>query len=79
MRVSWDHHGNPLRGGGARDALARPHLRDSGHLVHPRSARCPQDELVGSLVVQVDEASVCLERLGNPRGHEIEELSEIEG
>ena len=38
-----------------------------------------RDELVRRLVVEVDETGVCLERLGHPRGDEIEELSKVEG
>jgi hypothetical protein len=41
--------------------------------------RGPQHELVGALVVQIDEAGVGLERLGDLAGDEVEDLLEVEG
>ena len=39
--------------------------------------RGPQNELVGPLVVEIDEASVGLERLGNLARNETEDFLEI--
>ncbi len=71
--------GRPLRGCRTGDPLADPHLRHPRQLLDAGSARGAEHELVRGLVVEVDEARVRVEGLGDPRGDEIEELAEIEG
>ena len=58
-----DRDRRALGGGRAGDPLAGPHPRPPRHLVDARAVRRPQDELVGVLVVEVDEARVGAERL----------------
>ena len=58
VRLLGDHHRRALGGGDARDPLAGPHARRAGQLLDARAVRRAQDELVGALVVEVDEARV---------------------
>src|ERR1043165_5084363 len=53
---------------GSRDAAAVPGT--PGHLLDPRAERRPQDQLVGLLVVEVDEAGVGAERVRHLAGDE---------
>ena len=53
-----DHHRRPIGRRRAGDPLARPHARAPRHLLDARPVRRSQDELVGALVVEVDEAGV---------------------
>ena len=76
--LRWDHHGRPRLGRRPGDALPRAHPRAAGHLLDPRAVRRAQHELVGLLVVEVDEARVGLERLGHLAGNEREHLLEVE-
>ena len=62
----------------ARDPLARPHLRAARHLLDARPVRRAQHELVGALVVEVDEAGVGAERLGDLARDQLEHLLEVE-
>ena len=78
VRARRDHDRRPLRGGHARDPLARPHPGASRHLVDPAAVGRPEDELVGPLVVQVDEAGVRRERVGHLLRDELEHLLEVE-
>jgi hypothetical protein len=79
MRLSRDHHRCALSGRRAGDALSGSHLGHRGHLVHPRPEGGAQDELAAPLVVEVDKASIRLERLGDLMGDEIEDLIEVKG
>ena len=78
VRRARDHDRRPLGGGRAGDPLARPHLRDARQVLHAGPERGPQHELARALVVQVDEARVGLERLGDLRGDELEHLADVE-
>ena len=62
VRLRLEHHRRPRRGGRAGDAFAGSHARPARHLVDRRAVRRAQDQLVGALVVEVDEARVRLER-----------------
>jgi hypothetical protein len=68
----------PLGGRGPGDPLARAHPRTARHLLDAGAVRRPQHELVRPLVVQIDEAGVGLERLGDLAGDEREHLLEVE-
>src|SRR6185312_16893667 len=57
---------------------ARAQTRAARHLVDARSVSRPQDELVGTGVVEVDEARIRPERVGDLLGHEMEHLFEVE-
>ena len=74
-----DHHRAPLGGRDAGDPLPRAHPRPPRQLLDPRAVRGPEHELVRALVVQVDEAGVGAERLGDPVGDVLQHLLEIEG
>ena len=78
MGARGDRDRRPLGRGRARDPLARPHPRAPRHLLDARAVRRAEDELVGALVVEVDEAGVGLERLGDLARDELEHLLEIE-
>jgi hypothetical protein len=78
MRGARNHHRRALGGRGARDPFARPHLRHTRHLFHTRAERGPEDQLVGRFVVEVHEAGVRLQRIGDLAGDEIEDLVEVE-
>jgi len=65
VRLRLDHHRLARRRRGARDPLARPHPRATGHLLDPRAEGRAQHELVGLLVVEIDEAGVGAERVGD--------------
>ena len=73
-----DRDRRPLGRGGAGDPLAGPHPRPPRHLLDAGAVRRAQHELVRPLVVEVDEAGVGLERLGDLAGDELEHLFEIE-
>jgi hypothetical protein len=78
VRRARDRDRRALGGGRPGDPLARPHLRDARHVLDARAERRAQHELVGGLVVEVDEARVRLERLGDLGRHELEDLVEVE-
>ena len=78
VRGARDHDGRALGRGGPGDPLARAHLRDARHVLDPRSARGPEHQLVGPVVVEVDEAGVRLERVGDLARDQVEELAEVE-
>ena len=70
---------------GARSAAATPVIPSPGRirgalrpLLDARAVRRAQDELVGALVVEVDEAGVGLERLGDLVRDQLEHLVEVE-
>ncbi len=73
-----NHHGRALGGGNAGDALAGPHPRCPRHLLDAAPVRRAQDELVRALVVQVDEAGVGPERVGDLARNQLEHLLEVE-
>ncbi len=78
MRLRRDHHRRALRRRGAGDPLAGPHPRALRHVLDVRPVRRPQDEFVSSLVVEVDEAGVGVERVRDLGRDEVEHLFEIE-
>ena len=78
MRLRLEHHRRARRRRRAGDPLARPHARPPRHLVDRRAVRRAQHELVGTIVVQVDEAGVRLERAGDLRRDEREHLLQVE-
>ena len=79
VRLRRDHHRRALGGGGAGDPLARAHARPARHLLDARPVGGAQHELVAPLVVEVHEACVRVERVGDLRRHEVEHLFEVEG
>ena len=78
VRVGGDHDRLPRLRGRAGDPLPGLHLRPPRHLLDARAVRRTEDELVGALVVEVDEARIRLERLRHLPGHESEHLLEVE-
>jgi hypothetical protein len=76
--LTRDHHGGALGRGCARDALPGPHLRNARHVLDPGAVRRPEDELVGRLVVQVDEAGVGLEGLRDLVRDQVEDLLQVQ-
>ena len=62
VRVGRDHHGSPIGGGRAGDALAAPHPRHLRRALDARAVRRAQHQLVRPLVVEVDVGRVGLER-----------------
>ena len=78
VRLRGQHHRRALLGRDAGDPLARPQLRDAGHLVHAGAVRRAEDELARAIVVEVDEAGVGPERVGDLGGDEPEHLLEVE-
>ncbi len=74
-----DHDGGALLRGRAGDPLPRPHARPLGHLFDARAVRRAQDELLGPLVEEVDEAGVGPKRVGDLRRNLREHLLEVEG
>ena len=73
-----DRDRRALGGGRAGDPLAGPHPRPARHLLDARAVGRAEDELVGALVVQVDEARVGLERGRDLARDEREHLLEVE-
>ena len=78
VRLRREHDRLALRGGRAGDALAGPHARPARLLFDGGAVRRAEDELVGPLVVQVDEAGVSLERLRDLARDQREHLVEVE-
>jgi hypothetical protein len=78
VRLGRDHDRRALESGRAGDSLARPHPGAPGHLLDVRAVRRPQHELVGALVVEVDEARVRLQRRRDLARDERENLLEVE-
>ncbi len=78
MRLRLEHDRSARGGRRAGDPLARPHPRPAAQLVDRRPVRRAQDELVGPLVVEVDEARVRLERVGTLSATSDEDLLEVE-
>ena len=78
VRLLGDHDRRALRGRDSRDPLARPHPRRARQLLDPRAVGRAQDELVGPLVVEVDEARVRPERVGDLARDELEHLLQVE-
>jgi hypothetical protein len=78
MRLRRDHDRPELGGGRAGDALARPHPRAPCHRLDARSVRRAQHQLVRPLVVEVDEARVGTEHVGDLARNQREHLLEVE-
>ena len=78
MSLLGEHHGRTLGGRDAGDPLPRPHARRSRQLLDPRPVRRAEDELVGTLVVEVDEARVRPQRVGDLARDELEHLLQVE-
>jgi hypothetical protein len=78
VRLLRQHH----RGAGgrrrSRDPLTWTHARPAGQLVHVRPVRRAQHELVQATVVEVDETGVGLQRVGDVRRDQREDLLEVE-
>ena len=73
-----DHHRRELGRRPACDALAWPHAGPPGHLLDTGAVGGAQHELAGTVVVEVDEARIGVERVGDPAGHQLEHLLEVE-
>ena len=78
MRLRRDHHRLARGRSGARDPFAGAHPRPAGHLLDAGAVRGAQDELAGLLVVEVDEAGIGTERVGDLARDEREHLLEVE-
>ena len=78
MRGRGDRDRRTLRCRGPRDPLAEVQPRPPRHLVHRRTVRRTEHELVRALVVEVDEAGVGLERVRDLARDEREHLLEVE-
>ena len=78
VRALRDHHRCALGGRDAGDPFSRAHARRAGHLLDAAAVRGPQDELVGTLVVEVDEARIRRERVGHLARNELEHLLQVE-
>ena len=65
MRLRRTHDRCELRGGRTGDAFARAHARTLRHLLDTRTVRGAEDELVAAFVVEVDEACVRVEHVGD--------------
>ena len=78
MRLGRDHDRRALRRGAAGDPFAWAHFRPARHLLDPGAVRGAQHEFVRPRVVEIDEAGVCLERLGDLPCDETEHLLEVE-
>ena len=78
VRLLGDHDRHALRRRDSRDAFARPHPRRARELFDPRAVGRAQHELVGPLVVEVDEACVRPQRIGDLAGDELEHLLQVE-
>ena len=78
VRVRRQHHGLPLLGGDAGDALAERQPRALRHLLDARAVGRAKHELARALVVEVDEARVGAERVRDLARDEREHLLEVE-
>ena len=78
VRAGRDHDRRPFGGRGAGDSLTRAHARAPAHLLDRRAVGRAQDQLVGPLVVEVDEAGVGAERLGDLARDQLEHLLQVE-
>jgi hypothetical protein len=78
VRLGRDHHRRPLGRGGAGDALARTHVRPFRVALDGGPVRGAQHELVGALVVEVDEARVGAERRGHLVRDRLHHLLQLE-
>src|SRR5438105_4558699 len=78
MCLRRDHDRRALCGRHAGDSLPRAHARAARHLLHAGSVCRAEDELVGTLVIQVNEARVGTERVGHLARDQGEHLFEIE-
>ena len=78
VRLRGDHHRSALGRGNPRDPLARAHPRRASQLLDARAERRAQHELVRALVVEVDEARVGAERVGDLARDELEHLLQVE-
>ena len=73
-----DHDRRALCSRDARDPLARPHPRRARELLDPCAMGRAQHEFVRPLVVEVDEAGVRPQRIGDLARDELEHLLEVE-
>jgi hypothetical protein len=78
VRLRRDHDGSALRRRHAGDPFSRPHPRASRHLFDARAVSRAKHELVLVLVIEVDEARVRMQRVGDLARDEREHLLEIE-
>ena len=78
VRRRGDRDRSALRRGGARDPLAEVQARAPRHLVDRRSVGGSEHQLVGALVVEVDEARIGPERISDLARDERQHLLEIE-
>ena len=76
--VRGDRDRRPVGCRRARDPLTGPEARPPRHLLDPRAVRRPEHELVGALVVEVDEACVGAEGISHLGGDERQHLLEVE-
>ena len=78
VRRRRDHHRGAFRSGAAGDPLAGTHSGPPCHLVDAQSVGRPEHELVGPLVVEIDEAGIRSEGVCHLVCDEVEHLLEVE-
>ena len=78
VRLCRDHDRRSFGRRGTGDPFAGTHPRALSHLLHARSMRRPEDELVAPFVVEVDEAGVGVEDVRNLARDKPEHLLQIE-
>ena len=78
MRLRGDHHRSAIGGGRSGDPFTRPQARTLRHLLDARPVRRAEDELVRPLVVEVDEAGLGPEGVGDLAGDELQNLFQVE-
>jgi hypothetical protein len=78
MRLRRQHNRAELRSGRAGDAFPWAHARALRHLLDLRPVRGAQHELAAPLVVEVDEAGVRSEHVGDLARDEREHLLQVE-
>ena len=78
MRLRWDHHRRPIGRGGSGDPLSRPQARALRHLLDARPVRSAENELIRALVIEVDEAGLGPQGVGDLARDELEDLFEVE-
>ena len=78
MRRLRDHDRATLGSGGAGDPLAQTHARPVGRVVESRPVRRAQLKHVRAFVVDVDEARVGAERVGDLGRDQLEHLGDVQ-
>ena len=78
VRLRGDHHRRALGRRDTGNPFAGTHAWRARELLDARAVGRAQDELVGTLVVEIDEARIGAERVGDLARDELEHLLEVE-